>query len=386
MNYFFGFDVALASNIDWRFNINHLFLALFVILVIVGLLFALNSKTEKGQKITKIVLATLLLVLELGRIIWKICQHIHLYGSIDGFDWWWNISFQMCAIMTWTTIITLYVSAFAKNKNHIIIKILENILLGTAMVGGILTFIYPDLMDGSMPFFHFRNIQTVLTHTLLIFVPIWLVKIGELKIRIKNIWMPALGFLYVGCFAMMMSLYSGQNFAYSLACDLMEDIGLHVPYPWHLLIVVAIIFCLTVLIYAIGEIVYRKKHKTEQKPIKTQKEKYHYASAVTCFVLAAVQGVLMLMLISLGLYTPTDPTSPLAIFCLLPFGFSVLLIKLGMEYLLLSEKEDLSQEVHSKNYIILLVVSFLLNIILGFYQLFVYLKFSKQKKIIKKTP
>lgn len=380
MNYFFGFDIALSTPIEWRFNINHLFLALFVILVIIGLLFALNSRTEKGQKITKIILATFLLILELGRIIWKICQHIHINGSIDGFDWWWNISFQMCAIMTWTTIITLYVSAFVKNKDNLIIKILENILLGTAMVGGILTFIYPDLIDGNMPFFHFRNIQTVLTHALLIFVPLWLIKIKELKVRLKNIWMPALGFLYVGCFAMMMSLYSGQNFAYSIKCDLMEDVGLNITFPWHLILLILIIFCLTLLIYGIGELIYYLKNKNEEKPIKIAKEKYNFSSAIICFILAGVQSVLMLMLISLAMYDQTNQTSPYAIFCIFPFIFGVLLIYLGMEYLKISKNENLYNLVSSKKYSILLIISFVLNIVFGFYQLFVYLKLKTASK------
>ncbi len=35
MNYFFGFDTKLAENVDWFFNLNHLFLILFVATFIV---------------------------------------------------------------------------------------------------------------------------------------------------------------------------------------------------------------------------------------------------------------------------------------------------------------------------------------------------------------
>ena len=64
MNYFFGFDNKLANNIDWFFNTNHLFLILFVALVVISSLFIFSAKSEKGKKITKIAIACILFVLE----------------------------------------------------------------------------------------------------------------------------------------------------------------------------------------------------------------------------------------------------------------------------------------------------------------------------------
>ena len=50
MNYFFGFDNKLANNIDWFFNANHLFLILFVALVVVANLFIFSAKSEKARR------------------------------------------------------------------------------------------------------------------------------------------------------------------------------------------------------------------------------------------------------------------------------------------------------------------------------------------------
>ena len=184
MNYFFGFQNRLAQTMDWFFNFNHLFLILFVASLIISGYFMFNAKTEKGQKITRIVLACLLFVFEVGRIVYKYCEHVANGGNNANFNWWWSISFQMCAIMTWTTIATLILSAILKKGNKFL-QILYNILFGCAMIGGILTFTYPDCIDGNFPLFHFKNLQTILVHSLLIFVPIYLIKTKNLKVEIK---------------------------------------------------------------------------------------------------------------------------------------------------------------------------------------------------------
>ena len=374
MNYFWGYEVKLQDKIDWMFNINHLFLLAFVALFITTLYFALNAKTQKGQKIIKLSLASILLILEITRIIWEYENHLYNGGTADNFNWWWSISFQMCAIMTWTTIITLIVSAFVKNTQSKIVKILENILFGVALVGGVLTFVYPDCLTSDRPFLHFINIQTVVTHSLLIFVPIYLIKIKELKISLKNIWMPALGFLYVGCLATATSIISGNNFAFALECDLLNDVGLNISYPWHYIFVFSIVFVLTLILYGAFEI---RNHIKNKNNIPTKKynitNKWVFTLSVLAFVFAGVQGLIMLLSLGYKIYVP-GTTSLLGLLLLIPFIISVLLILLGLYYYDLSLDGNWAKEKNTKKFYFGLIGLFVLNFILGIFALVILLK------------
>ena len=81
MDYFFGYENKLNNEIDWMFNSNHLFLIIFVALIIISFLFLFNAKSSKGIKVTKFFIASLLLVLEVGRIVYKYKMHIYYGGN-----------------------------------------------------------------------------------------------------------------------------------------------------------------------------------------------------------------------------------------------------------------------------------------------------------------
>ena len=321
MNYFFGYENKLSNSIDWFFNFNHLFLIIFVSLFVLMCTFLLNAKSEKGIKITKIVIASTLFILEIGRIIYKFLMHKHYGGSAQNFNWWWNISFQMCAIMCWTTIITLILSVFIKKQNRFL-QMLYNILFGCAMIGGILTFIYPDCLDSSFPFFHFVNIQTILVHALLIFVPIYLIKIKHFKVEIKNIWNVFVGYVYIGCIAMTASIISGNNFAYSLKFDL---VNLGLAFPWHLPILMLALTAFSALIYGAFELVYYLRLKNTNKICKNidSINKLNFAIFIMSRVCAIVFGALI-MLSTASLIGKTN--TMLGLLCLIALVYMIMML------------------------------------------------------------
>lgn len=330
MNYFFGFDTKLAQNIDWFFNINHFMLILWVAGFVVLLSFLLSAKTEKGKKITKLALAVVMFVLEVGRTIYKYLLHVHNGGNANDFNWWWNISFQMCAIMCWTTIVTLILSAFLKKENRFL-QFMYNILFGCALIGGVLTFSYPDCVSEDRAFLHFLNIQTITVHALLIFVPIYLIKIKEFRVDIKNIWKTWAGYVAVSCIAMTASLISGNNFAYSLNFDL---INLGLPFPWHLPVVGVVLFVLDVLLYGSFEIVRlikravaKKKHGVEEIGIKTNQEQRSRLGLAT-YIVSNIASILFgaLIMLSTATLLGKDAHSWLGIFCLLGLAYMVLML------------------------------------------------------------
>ena len=369
MDYFFGFDTKLASKVDWFFNANHLFLLLWVAGFIVACCFLFSAKSEKGKKVTKLVLAGILFVLEVGRTVYKYLLHLHNGGTASNFNWWWNISFQMCAIMCWTTIATLILSAFLK-KDRKILDYLYNILFGCALIGGFLTFCYPDCISADRPFLHFLNIQTITVHALLIFVPIYLIKIGEFKVQLKNIWKLFVGFVYIGSIAMSASLISGNNFAFCLKFDLF-DLGL--PFPWHLPVVMIVIVSLSAINYSVFELVRyikNRKRTSNETKVTTQKSKLGIAIYVTSIVTSIVFG--MAIMLGTAALIGKDANSIFGLFCLLGLVYTIL-------WLIFAENfkkymyQSLDYTKKSKN-ITLLILSFIFNLPVGILYLIKYTK------------
>ena len=377
MSYFFDFNTKLATEVDWFFNLNHLFLLLWVVGFIIVCCFLFHSKSEKGKKITKLSLALILTILEIGRTVYKYLLHLSNGGSSSDFNWWWNISFQMCAIMCWTTIITLILSAFL-NKENKLLGYLYNILFGCALIGGALTFCYPDCMSSDRPFLHFLNIQTVTVHALLIFVPIYLIKIGEFKVEIKNIWKLFVGYILIGSLSMTASLISGNNFAYALNFSLF-DLGL--PFPYHLPVVMVILVLLSTIVYAIFEIVRyikNKKSNTVNKPCAaSNKNKFDIAFIVTSFATAIIFGIVILLGISslIG----KDTQTLLGLLCLLPLAYTIL-------WLVFAEKikNQSTQEFASTKpckHISLIIIALLFNLPVGVLYLIKFIKLNKSKAV-----
>lgn len=364
MNYFFGFETKLGAETDWFFNANHLFLLLWVAGFVTACCFLFSAKTEKGKKITKLVLAAVLFILEVGRIVYKYLLHRSHGGTALDFNWWWTISFQMCAIMTWTTIVTLVLSAFLPKEKKIL-NYLYNILFGCALLGGALTFCYPDCMSSDRPFLHFLNIQTVTVHALLIFVPIYLIKTQEFKVEIKNIWKLFVGFVLVGGLSMSASIISGENFAFAKEFDLF-DLGL--PFPWHLPVVMIILVAVSTLIYGVFELVRKLKNKKQQKE-ENKSVKQGKALYITTIASAIVFG----MLIILGCAALIGSTTPtwLGIVCLLGLAYTIIWIVIAEHnYQAANQSNNLTKT----QSIIKIVLAILFNLPVGVVSLVNYLK------------
>ena len=371
-NYFFGFNNTLSSNIDWFFNLNHLFLICFVALFVVVCCFLFSAKSEKGKKITKIALAVVLLILEIGRFVYEYLLHVHNGGTADTYNWWWGFSFQMCAIMTWTTIVTLILSAFLK-KDNAFLQFLYNILFGCAMIGGILTFCYPDCLTANYPFFHFINIQTVVTHSLLIFVPIYLVKIKDFKVEIKNIWKVCAGYVYIGSVAMTASLISGNNFAYSLRFDLI-DLGL--PFPWHLPVIMLVMVAFASLIYGgfeIVRLVRRQRHNDVPAQGCAKQISNKNPLGVAIYVVSNVTAILFGGLIVLGVASLIGgPKSLAGLCCLIGLVYMILGLVFA-HYIKHSVEENLDVDNKAKHWT-LIALTLVFDLPVGVLYLIRYLK------------
>lgn len=264
LDYLFGFTPTYTNEVSYMFNLNHIYLLLFVAASVIALILIFKNRSKKTQDIMLVTVAILMIVLELSRFIWKTANHFNNGGAIDNWNWAWNFSFQLCTIMTWFVSISILIGVFAKKEKWN--KFSYSTMVGIALISGILTFLYPDLVDGSYSILHFRNAQTIIDHTLLIFIPLFLIFAKRVKIELKNIWMPVAGLFGSAAIAMTMSLITDNNFMFMLKAGLLEDIGVKLPFPWHLLPLGALFFFFQFLIFGgielgrkVKTIIYNKK-------------------------------------------------------------------------------------------------------------------------------
>ncbi len=253
----FGFDATLEEPQTWLFNTNHLFLVLCVAAIAVLLCIIISPKTESGRKITKIIIAFVLIVLEMGRMVYNFKYNMHRGYTTDVTNWWAIIDFNSCKIMTWTTAFTLIASCLVKKESKVL-QFFYNIMFGCGMLGATATFLYPMAISGIYPIYHISNIQIVITHLLLIIVPILLVKWREFKVELKNIWQLIVYYLAAGSIALAASICGDLNFAFTIS---MNWISLAVPFPYHAFVVVLGFVAIAAVIYSLFELCRYIKNK-----------------------------------------------------------------------------------------------------------------------------
>jgi len=252
MNYFFGLEPLMTQEIEFFFNLNHLVLIFIIVAAILALYFGLHSKTKKARKNTLLALGLTFLALEAGRVAWLAANQAYAGLPLD-FDFWVSIyPFSYCGTMSLTAGFTLIITALKKDSRSFVMQIFYNILFGLGLLGGLITFSAPGIFDPQFPLLHFRNFQTFAVHLLLIFAPLYLIKIGKLEVRLGNVWMAAAGFLGTASILMTASQITGTNRGWTLYVEeMIEYVGVYIPFPWHLLGIFLALFMVPLILYII---------------------------------------------------------------------------------------------------------------------------------------
>jgi len=303
MNYFFGFYPIIEQEIRFFYNLNHLIFVILMMLVLLALYFGVNSTTKKGIRRTLFALGLIMFALEAGRLIWLTAENAYL-GLPSGLAFWVStFPFSYCGIMSITAAVVLIVTAFMKNIQTVGMQIFYNILFGLGMLGGLITFSAPGIFDYRFPLLHFRNFQTVAVHLLLIFVPLYLIKIGKLQIQLRNAWMAAAGFFGTASILMTVSQISGENRGWALYIEEMVIYaGVYIPFPWHLFVLFLAMFSVTLLFYALFG------RKADTKPIPVN------MPIIVVGLIIATAGILLIPFV----FNQSPVESAWGLLCLIP--------------------------------------------------------------------
>ena len=90
-------------------------------------------------------------------------------------------------------------------------------LYATAVLGGLCGVIFPAGVADVYPLWHFQSIQTVLLHSLLVFIPLALIATGRFQPSVRGFWQALLIFLPVAAVAALVDVAFGENYMFILA-------------------------------------------------------------------------------------------------------------------------------------------------------------------------
>ena len=279
-----------------------------VLLVCVALYFLLFAKSIKGIFITKLSLAIILFILEIGRIIWTVASNNYFHKSTN---WWITLNFESCTMMVWLNIVLIILS-FILNKDNQFLIYLYNISFGIGLVGGLTTFAYPAFINSYYSIFHFENLQSIISHIILIVFPLYCLKTKQFTPTLKNFWIIPFTYVCIGNISAMASIIASWNFAFTFYCRIFFALNIRISFPYHILVIFLVLSFLMFLIYIILEIV---NHKINKKPF-LKLSKFEIISIVFV-VLQTITHVCMLS--NLRQYTP----SLIGLVFLIPFIIAI---------------------------------------------------------------
>lgn len=287
---------------------------LIATIIIVGLYFALCSKTEKGIKITKIVLASILVALYLGKVIFWFVRLIHLAGKINVYNLPYLFGLDYESIMIIVLSVTLYLSAFAKKSNTL--NFLEHFCLGIATTVGVISLLSCIFIDKQDNLYHITNIMRFISNILLIYCPLFLVKIKEIKPNLNNFWYSIAGYICLVSLVMTFSyMIPEANISGMSSSPILYLIGIKISFPWHLLITIPTFVLISFGIYSIYYFATRKKNNIQKIDESKRNEFFDLYSFATKSI-CCMQGFIILIIIAVIIKTPLG--TMLALLCLIP--------------------------------------------------------------------
>lgn len=212
------FGWRLDSNESVYEKHNHIFsvwhfVALAVIIgAIVTLCLVARKKDKKWHDRMFIVIALILLGLEILRMTYRtityLCYETYLPDHGNIYNWAEIISFALCTMVTFFSIVTLLVNKEKWNK------FAYDAIFPIAIFSGSAALLYPDMLNTYYPIYHIMNIQTLITHGLLVALPFLLIATKRLNPQIKNMWKPMLTIFAFSVIAWSFGKIADCNFMY----------------------------------------------------------------------------------------------------------------------------------------------------------------------------
>lgn len=251
-----GMDLLPDSYI---FKLPHLLYLIACVFTFFLLMWLFKSKNPKISKIIILVCCLLLLGFKYGGEAVFIYEWYHFPEPISSyshplFDFRTLISFQVCGI---NNVLLPLVVLFN-------IKPLKDFVYTSSVIGGIAVILYPaGVLFGDPLVITFPMLRTLIVHFLLVFLPLYLYKINDFRLKRKN-WKNVLwGVIAVIAWAMFGNLVVDPN-ANNMFLMVNPFYGGPVPFlnqlpnGIHAIFLITIIFLVYILLYFLADLYQRK--------------------------------------------------------------------------------------------------------------------------------
>ncbi len=314
-----------------------------IVSVVLCLYFALFSNSDKAKKITKIIMASLIALLLLIRLCFWIVRAVHLSNSYS-FSFFLlslgiNGDYAVTTLLMYVAMIALFISAFSKTNNNIV-DFCKHTLLGIGLPLGIIQLFRIDLVINPIDnVYHILNIISILFTILLLFVPIYFLKIGELRPRLQKFWLAISGYTMIACLCMSLSIVTvNGNIAEMTYSNSLIKLGIDIDFPWHLLVSIPAFLIICFVVYYIVTLAYKK---ITHDPVTLEYKHRNEFFDLYCFAtksLCSMQGLLVLII--LGTITRNPIGSYFGLFCLVPLIMTMFCVWTAYEMEKQAELDD----------------------------------------------
>jgi len=248
----------------YLFKWPHLLYLLICVLVFILLMKVLDPKNPKTNRIVIITSCVLLLLFKYGGEAIFIYEWVRYAEPVSSFSHpFWDartfISFQVCGV---NNVLLPIVIAFN-------IKPMKDFVYSSSVIGGLAVLLYPvGVLFGDPLTITFPMIRTLTVHFILIFLPLYMMRINDFRLEPKRWLNTFLGCLAVMAWAMVGNLFldQGANNMY-----LMENPFFGGPIPFlnilpdgiHTIFMISLVFIGFVIVYRLAGI-YNRKHPLQQ--------------------------------------------------------------------------------------------------------------------------
>lgn len=246
MNKFFSFE-NVDNKIDYFFNKNHYLLLLISLIVIIFFSMYISRQKHKFQKISVFIIGLLLLIIEGIRIFWR-----YKYLQTNKLDMSFTnvVDLSFFTLSLWISIPLIFVASIKKQKKKTV-RGLDFIFAVSALIA-IINLIYPQGINANFEFYHFYNLAFALSRSLIIMLGLTFA--FTKWISVTNFLDHWKGLLHLFVFALIclcvgFSLGTPNNLFYIESCPLFDSLGIHLPFPWHLVMLVCFFFVFQILFY-----------------------------------------------------------------------------------------------------------------------------------------
>lgn len=228
-------------------RLEHYMLILFVALFVTVMMILFVTKNRRVRKVALLASAIAILVLEILKYILKY-NYIKV-NSITISNWEFA-DINLITIVACLSVIFI-LSSIALDKFHPWARFANSFVFSMGTIAGALLFIYPVGLNASLPIYNIVNLTDILISATVLFVAIYIGFTDFLEVNIHDVWMAviSLGITLVISYAMYFASNRTINPMFVGSCEYLVRMGINMPFPWHILPILAAIFLTQVLLY-----------------------------------------------------------------------------------------------------------------------------------------